>query len=532
MPAPRIHAFDQRAPCRLAVAGLFALVLLTQGIAQDELPVRPPRVTEQVLRVGPVLNAETLQALMLDGVLLEWPALPAPDAGSAAGRITSYTPRLRVAQVPEGLVMALGNMALDRPFLLKVQIATLAELDVPQISWRWRHRSSITYTTPADCDIQGDDLPRYDATECRRWYVEQVAYRSRLAAQFVRNFEIHADGRVLDPDKLATHYLPLRAGGEVQARTADPPYSMEVLLPWASLPPIDRLVLDRVYLRVELCWLTADSAALRECQQVSTAPATSDPMTDTATFLEVKLPQPREYRLTPCDLPLLSDIRPGLGSLERAYYLPGEQAVVDTVFSLQEPARSYQDKPAGLSPTAHIGFLAWTIMGPNEYVCFPGPRWTRDGQHIDSNTALVEPQGEVAPYHLQPIDDGNFLIVTRPRDNSSVSGQGQCGACLRRSLVFWYLDRKAAELRPALVFNERVENPDDGDRIDFETDPDYRQVRIKQDVCRLEALPGPSDSNTSWINRCTRTTERWCLAVGARTYETCGTEVTEFVQER
>jgi len=508
----------------LPLMAAVALALVSQSTHADELPERSPRVTESVVAVTSKISAERLsQPLLVDGELSEWPTLAVPRA-----RRSSDTPVLRTAQTPEGLALAVSSGALGRPWLLKLAISSVDDIEMPGISWRWRMGPSIVYASADDCEQPSDRAPgtappAYDAVGCRRWYAAQQEYRRALLGEFVREFEIYSDGRVVDPEATRAHYLPVRASELIRAQLAQPqPYRVELMLPWQALPPTNDLVLSRVYLRAELCWLAFNGDAIRSCAAINIFGPEQPAAVVDGEFVEVELPQPRHYQLTPCGFPLQADVRPGVGSIEPAFFLPTASLLLDSVFTLQEPTHGYQDRPEGLSPTAEAGSFSWVNLTDNERICFPGPVWQRADVQIAGDGSWVEPKGKLPPYDVVDIDDGNLLLISGPKDNTSVSGAGQCGACPRKSLAIWYLDRRSAGLTRAFAFNERYDDTDELEQIRIDLSADARVIGIESITCRWEKAEDPERTEDAFQKSCSTTSRQdWCLPKGSTVFAEC-----------
>lgn len=527
------------------------LVCLLSGILSTlAVPVgaaRSPATSHALIESGQDIHLALLHApLRLDGQLYDWP--PSLQQHSAPGDrsegLVAVAPglRLMLAQDPQGIALALASHHLQLPFVLRIEMLGLSALELPAIGWRWRWGPSIAYRSAEDCEQgrEAQDTPRYDVADCRRWYAQQERYRSVLASEFVRRFEIRGDGSVVDPDADRSSHLPLRPQALPLAARAREDW-LEVLVPWDALPATDSLRLERVLLRAQLCQLREDARTLGSCLSLLgetgdgafTAPdagseADSGPLL-AGRFDSLRLSEPRSYRVSPCELPLMGDIRPGLGDLRPGYFLPGLEGTVEALFSLHEPAKGYQDAPDGLSPTVHLSRFTWQTLGEDEHLCFPGPVWRRGATRVAPRPETTEPAPWTSspPVAVSAVDGDNRLVVRGPYENFSHTGQGQCGGCPWTELHVWYLDRSAGSLLPAFSYRYRDESSE-GMVPRITVSPDHREIGIEERACTLQPVagsPSPADETEAWVEQCSRTLTRWCLAPGARRFEACGHSV-------
>jgi len=523
------------------------LVCSTATAQWYEPSPRAALIEQPLVEIGVSLQAQTLpNGLQLDGQLLEWPSALQLHSGpgEAEQGLVAVAPglRLALAQDAGGIALAINSHRLQEPFRLHLEVLALDRLTLPEISWRWRWGGSVVYSQADDCQPTQDldRKPRYDEADCRRWYAQQLQYRQQLASEFVRRFEIGPEGLVLDPDASRASYLPQRPTSLPRMSQARPDW-LEVLIPWDALPATDTLQLDQLFLRVRLCRLRQDGSTLASCvfllgRGADSSDADAAPQGEGfpallgGVFDRLQLSQPRRYRITPCDLPLRGDIRPGLGDHQPGYLLPGAQDVVRALFSLHEPALSYQDRPDGLSPTVHLSRFSWQELGEDEYLCFPGPVWRRGALRLEPEAMALEPPGwEDSPQHaVHPLDESALLILRGPyQDISAHSGQGQCGACLLTRFHAWYLDRATPALHPAFSYEFRDDQSEGVvPRIDYL--PELRQIEIEERECRWQQA---SDASTDaagdddWIEHCSVTQIRWCLTEGSIAFEECGRSV-------
>lgn len=527
------------------------LVCLLSGIVSVLTPpadaTDSPGTSPALIESGQTLFPARLDGpLRLDGQLYEWPRpLHLRSVGGDPGQgLVAFDPgvRLMLAQDPQGIALAMAGPHLQAPFVLRLEVLSLSALEMPAIGWRWRWGPSIVYRSADDCE-QGRDAPehpRYDVADCRRWYAQQQRYRKALASEFVRRFEIHGDGSAIDPDAARSGYLPLRPQALPLAARAREDW-LEVLVPWGALPATDSLRLERVLLRAQLCRLRDDGKTLGSClsllgHEADGAPSAADAESapDSGPLLagrfdSLQLSEPRSYRVTPCELPLMGDIRPGLGDLRPGYFLPGLERTVEALFTLHEPAKGYQDAPGGLSPTVHLSRFTWQTLGEDEHLCFPGPVWRRGAIRVAPRPESTEPAPWTSspPLAVSAVDGDNRLVVRGPYENFSHTGQGQCGGCPWTELHLWYLDRSAGSLLPAFSYRYRDESSEGiAPRIAFS--PDHREIGIEERACTLQpaaSTPATANETDAWVERCSRTLTRWCLAPGARRYEACGRTV-------
>lgn len=534
-------------PWRRMAMRLACVVASAGGVHADELPSEAPRSIEPLFapRAAHALHRIAVP-FSLDGKVDEWPkdrTLTDLQSPKAMGWDAQ---QLRVAQVPDGVAVAITRFPTSRA-VVRLHVASLAQLDLPRIAWMWRWSAAVSYDSIDGCDTMPDPSLDYDRAACRAWYSQQVEYRRELKQEFVRSFEIDPKGEVRAVVVSGTPRFPLKT--DVMPRVAIGIEDgrgfarAEILLPWDALPSTDSLVFASLYLRVELCSLTIDGGALGECREIADPAqpgvALAPPPPDSAwtPFHRLDLAEPRRYRVTPCAYPLLGDRRPGFGSPQRGYFLPGADLDIDTIASLHVPAAGYLDSPWGVSPTPVITHFGAVALASDEHVCFPSLRWAKGELSLQSDLAWLEPEQENAAlrYRVLPLDDDTALIVFDPMVNQSRSSEGQCGACPWHSMAIWHLDRRVPSLTTAWVFDERQDD-DEMPPPRFDLSDDGRTLHLTTVACRYDTSPastaGTAQRPLELVRHCREREQVWCLARGDHTFLACGDVEHELIDSR
>lgn len=472
------------------------------------------------------------------------PKLPAP-----IGEFTSTPPeftliphgkgarhgRAWVRTVGDGLLIA-GKMEGGPPdfpgdkneILLKdhveIWLATSREVEMPEVGWA-NYFGETTLPKGSDsCAewqpvLQGENDTRKN---CRDWADRQLRYRRYLKRLFVRQWLVAPGVSIESFATPAYREILTRFGGEQEVYVNEGPrllkpqgdvrtwitndgsgYSFQIFVPFTALPPLSSLKLSELYLMVDVFGPAPTGKKTGAYSTSSPARAYGDPKSFTA----LRLDSPANYRLTPCDLPLMGlDRRKELSEddpTHDAWFMPStnpESPYESEIFILINDINSSRYEPDGLSPGIRLTHYFWKNVGPEEWVCGP-PLSYRNHSQFESFPYLVSKVG----FSTKRLPDGDLLIKTGPRVYNWES-QAQCGACPYTQLKIFDL-RKDAKLFGALGLGDQI----DGSSLisqDFTMSPDWSEVTQYDKKTDQNGEPGPWSSTT------------YCLAVDTKQYQT------------
>lgn len=287
----------------------------------------------------------------------------------------------------------------------------------PAVPVGWGHQwAEEAFHSEEDCNSKDRILVRRPGAveRCWNWFGQQVAYREdfdRLVARrwslfpgyAVETYATEAFRRIADrasgPIKALDEELdeefhrvagaglselaPLEPVGRPEFRSAvrDQGYDFEIRLPWAVMPPSDRLRIESLFLLVEV---HAPGNGGQAGARSATAPGPRPERHKT--LPEVILAEPRTYRVTGCDLPLK-----GVDQYDRygeaAWFLPTNGALVEHIFTIGNGARGYMWEPAGLSPIIKPAVAQSIPLDEGAVVCGP-PLTIRRGGDVRRSTLI------------------------------------------------------------------------------------------------------------------------------------------------
>jgi hypothetical protein len=509
------------------VAALFPLCSLALGADEADEWIFPRVITPLLERGATVQlsSASTPVETRVDGPQAERIATyPGADSSGVAGRVGVAA---RVAESDDGIVVVYpGSLASGEQ--LHMDIASLATLDLPEIGWYRRFNQAVSYSDEQACAREHpEDSPNYSVADCMRWYREQAAHRVQLADQFIRRLDIDRSGIVKAHDTGGTR-LPLHPTSMPIAGLGEE--GITVSVPWGAMPATDKLLLDRIYLRIAVCPSAVHSDRASECREVELHGRQQDidkprPFVESASIVPVYstllLGTPRLYQVTPCALPLQGDVEPGWGAYQRGFFLPGKSFEVIQVMAMHQPPMTSGDSPNGLSPNPLLSKFESFSIGEDEWLCFPRLTWRRGDVRVADTSDWATSDG--ASYRWLPVDATNLLIISGPFEHNSQTGMGQCGACPRKALAIWYLDRDAQTLTSALAIDDIVQGFEEGETIDVTVAESGRSVHYIRNRCTYVQNDASSNSPSpeSSSRQCGRLRVDWCLNEGAREFSEC-----------
>jgi len=498
-------------------AALLAIALITCGTWAQ--PVAADIQNEEQTLVI-VDRSRTVQAQHLpedfayDGSVDEW--RDKPPTGTLETPLGSVT--IWIGEGEDALIVA-GQLrdqsdagtrtkaATKNPPHIDVELASVASVRLPLIYMEGQHSSPLR--GPADCIDDPSNDHRYDAAKCRAWFAELTEYRKRLKALFVRRtdpsdhrdrdlFSFLADN---DEQRAIASEFSARDPIDVKWALRGGTRSFELSIPWRALPAADDLRLSAIYLALHLG--TSDRDAAR-------------------TFWRVALPAVRDYRLTRCGTRLFTAHQ---GQALSGFYLPMQQTTVAATFAFI-PEEYYQ--PQGRSPRLASTHYLDEEVSPGRYLCAPILAYSNGAAltlYANGDDApLQHPQdaytGEVHPdwngvFEWRDVDHGNLLVRFGPTESGSINGRGQCGACPRVSIAFWYIDRNEPSF--GLAYDAYyVLNSANDEKADITVSDDWRRVDVDDVMPTVET---GADGKPTVIDEHNR--EHWCLVAGAHKYDKC-----------
>jgi hypothetical protein len=498
---------------RHAGTALFLLVAaLTSPLrAAIDTTLEQPDLVEPLFFALPAQPMPTVSSsFVFDGSLGEWP--PEPLLNTVDRRNGAPEAQAWIGSDDAGVVIAARVPAAD-DITLNVRIASLSHLTLPPIGWLNRFTAPHYYRSAADCAFEHpENLYRENGqARCREWFARQGPYRENLAANFVRQWRIHADGRSeergIDSELSPAGALALKsASADTATRT------LEIRLPWDAWPATDQLELARLYTQVSLC-------RGEQCQILQRGREERG-----VWFSTWQLATPRRYQVA-CGFPLQGTSHPRLRDFGHGYFLPDRGDTVSSVIALRLPAAGYQDAPDGFSPMiTRIDYSALSLGDSNDFLCGP-PVSYRNGDTLRRTDAswIAEPT------QFFPIDDGNVLAVTGTIEFDTITGMGQGGACPRRGIEAFYIDRHSGEVT-AWRDEYSLECADDSDSIEY-TVRGPREIVANISQCRYEAESAPGESaaasaekaasDQAYVRYCRTIELVHCLKPGQRKFEEC-----------
>jgi len=438
-----------------------------------------------------------------DGSVGEWRARPIDRVLPATDRVPQAL--VWVGRVPEGLVVAAeirSGLGAGGDAALRIGLAGPDTLRLPPIGWGHQFGTEVLADSSA-CDTIAYAS---DAAEgCTRWFARQTRHRALLPTLFEREWRVSlARPQEVEEVRARPAYDALSADAKAALRPLAPRgapratsraiagtdggVGLEVLIPWASFPPVPAPVLDAVRLRVE--WVDPAAEERTESWAAAAAPR--------------PFVRPLEQRITPCDYGLGGllipggDGRFGRPATEGAvpYMIPEGSGDLRSLIVLDNQAAGYQyaPDPDGLSPAAYEISYSVLDVGRGERLCAPllalarggdritPPDWTRTGEGDP-----FERQVDLRQLETRRLDDGDLMVKSGPRIRWSYYGSGQCGACPRVEVAVY---RVAAETGVVTTLLHVLETAEPGARdVEMEVGDDWATVTIYRSETDWDAEP-------------------------------------------
>lgn len=488
---------------------LLSALLAAAAQADIDATLQQPDLVEPLFFPLPPQPLPALPgSFAFDGAVGEWPKKPLLD--TLDRRNDDPSAQAWLATDETGLTVAV-RLPPGEDITLMLRIASLDRLSLPPVGWLQRFSGPHYYRSADDCALEHPENLERDNGEarCREWFAQQQPHRDAVAASFVRQWRIQASGQMQERPMLG-----LQPSGSIVAKTAPadaPSPSLELKLPWNAWPATDQLSLSRLYTQLSICRGS-------HCQILQ---RTGDERG--VWFHTWQLEKPRQYAVA-CGFPLQGTWHPRVQDFSHGYFLPGDSTSVRTVFALPLPSGSYQDQPGGLSPDiTSIDYAALPLSGDDEFLCGPPVSYRRGDKLHRTGMSWLAP-----PSQFFDIDDGNVLAVTDVIDYNTVTGMGQGGACPRRGIEAFYIDRGTGEVTVSGA--EHSMDCAEEDTADYAL-RGPREIVATVRKCRVEdnpdaAQPAAAKADAR-VNVCRTEEIVHCLKPGARRFEECAQRETE-----
>lgn len=342
-----------------------------------------------------------------------------------------------------------------------VWLRDVSEPVLPPIAWGWKWWYG-EFKTEDDCRSMGqrDGGTNADADvvdNCRAWFKAQVTYQDTLKKLFTRRWSI-APGMAsetyasriweVQEENVKKELGVLKPHGENLIASEftlipDKRFSAQILIPWEAFPPMTDLKLSSVAIEIEVY----DAAENKVTMSTAMLERSGDAPEKLSEF---KLPEPVEFRITPCrygladfvlTTPKRSTHDPSPGAA--AFYFPTQSRKVDKVIVMDNQIGGYMREPGDEDYSPRLSEAPfWSKQipgGKDDFLC--GPKLAlKMGEKI-SRTDFDVSFKEYA--HVLKTKD-SIMVKAGPWVDLSYYGTGQCGACPRLNLRMFSFDRTDA----------------------------------------------------------------------------------------
>jgi hypothetical protein len=408
------------------------------------------------------------------------------------------------------------NLILEKDHV-EIWLADGKDPDLPPMGWGNQFQE-ITLSKDADSCADwaqhgaGDTpaAPESNGAEkrCRTWATTQTEYRPFFKRLFTRQWLVTPDYAVesyatpaydritarFASDRPDNQEIPAALQPLSQLRMWPGPgknrvgYTFEIIIPFTSFPPLSSTELRDLRFLLEVFNPPEPGKKVGVYSTSSSTRAFGKP----ETFNRLALNPPRQFHLTPCDLPLAAKDK--YGGVRAAWFVPKANQAIDfehDAFIVVNDGNGYQYEPDALSPVARPVHFFWHGIAESEWVCGPHLSY-RKGGRLQTFDAEVDEDG----FDARHLPGGDLLIKVGPRVYGSEFGSGQCGACPRTELRIF---RLGADMKPqeVLKLGGIVDNGS-GASQDFSLSRDWSLVmQFDEDAMDDQGKPGPW-SSTTW----------------------------------
>lgn len=495
----------RRSACAAAV---FVTVLLSSAPrAEIAADLQQPDLVEPLFFPLQPQPLPTLpQSFAFDGATGEWPTEPL--LATREPRHGDPVAQAWLAADDAGMTVAV-RLPPGEDMTLNLRIASMERVTLPPVGWLHRFAAPHYYRDADDCGFEHPErLERKDGeARCREWFAQQPAHRAAVAASFVRQWRVGADGRVGERSMLPE----LKPSGALAVKAAPSDATertLELKLPWDAWPATDQLELSRLYTQLSLCHGGHCQILQRNTDEAG------------VWFNAWNLPEPRRYAVA-CGFPLQGTSHPRVQDFSHGYFLPGNDTTVSHVLALRLPAASYQDEPGGFSPEiTAIDYAALPLDDKGAFLCGPPVSYRKGDTLQRTEVSWVAP-----PKHFFEVDDGNVLAVTDVIDHPTITGMGQGGGCPVRSIEAFYIDLRSGEV----TMSDMGASPDCAEEYNT---ADFSQRSAREIIgtyrnCTYEeaepAASGKTEGGTGdrSVLVCRKEEVVNCLKPGARRFDEC-----------
>lgn len=378
------------------------------------------------------------KGFLLDAATSEWTR--------PANLLSANNGQIWLGSDAAGLVIAGELDALTLDAHIELQISSTKQLRLPVIGW-----PGVALSARSDCKSTLLADLQVNAVYCEQFFDMQQRFQQALLDAFAPRYRITQAGlaQPLNPFKTfendpALAFLPTEHAQFSQTMQAGK-QRFEILLPWAALPPTDRLLLDRIYLRIT------------HCEEDRCIPFLPSYARDLARpDIEVLLAKPMQYQLTQCDLPLWGAVG---NTLDKGYFLPSAELVLLESLTLTVPSEAFY---RGFNLNHRVpspGVLKFdnVELASDEYVCGPLTSYrSADGLAFaqskyrqlqtanndnDRELHVYLEEGESGALRLHKLDERYALVAEPPVGKVRNDVMAHCGGDTSIGMRVWLLDR-------------------------------------------------------------------------------------------
>jgi hypothetical protein len=459
-----------------------------------QIPLAKPQLRMQI--------RPATSSIIVDGQLDDWhvPALQSPKRDASFW--FQYS--------DEGLQIAASMPALDAANgeTLRFRLSLMPDVQLPMIGWpgtalaSLRSCASIANQSDPNDDISPPAYMYWQSKQqselrrvCEKFYLLNVQHRVWLQSQFQPEFVFDGSQlKLIETDYapptqhnlatgIAAPVVEPAATTQFKFSTRDSTVRIEWQLPWNGMPLTNQLQLAQVYLQIERC------SGYKLCYSELVAPSANQRLP-----LELRLSDPKRYRVSECELPLLGMYR---NRFYPGYFRPRRDAVIYDVIALATPFGGYFRGPDVVrrSPELTMYRYSDTKIAEDEFVCGPlvahriGKRLTQAHAEFNDTSKFEELNAGQRSQHplslvIQSINTELSLVMEPADFTFRSSNEGQGGAEATIVSTIWLLDRHAKKFSELYV-NAQPETCWKGQVVEsFELSEDLRKLTITRRQCR------------------------------------------------
>jgi hypothetical protein len=465
----------------------------------DFWPVRNWVIAKPTMRMQ---IQEKAAPIVVDGRLDDW---------SVAPLRSDKSPRsFRFQYGDAGLQFAMTLSATDivSAANLRFRFSLIPRMEMTKIGWPGVHLASVeTCKLFAKHKRLDNGLSMQHGREwlesCEKFYRLNQQHQRWLESEVVSEFVF--DGRKLQrkaPDYqfMLKHpfsefgtppmpVLPSSTEPQFAKREVDGLALLEGLMPWDSLGLSNALKVQLVFVQIERC------NGKNKCESLLPTRAEQDYLP-----LELRLQNPRQYRVSECALPLIGMYQ---NHFYPGYFRANQDRLIHDVYAIADPFGGYfrgPDEHRRVPAITRYRYSESTLAAPDganastrAYVCGPLTAYREGAKLSFAMQELNQPMklpmsltwlsSDPKPLVVKSVNS-NLSLVLEPADFvGSSTGEGQGGAEAVETMKVWLLDRKAAKftLLYRFAFSESCwpPNVNEGAAIS----EDLRTLDIRKEPC-------------------------------------------------